>query len=717
MKFPAIAMRWAALPATHVVPPVPIDKRHAIIDEGQERCSPSPWHQVTLSLGFPAWGKAVNEPGPVTTEERRVSRPVFVSYATADRKAALTICDAIERRGPKCWISTRDVAPGENYQEAIVRSLRNSRAMVLVFSDAANNSDEIKKELSLASRYHTPVMALRIEDVEPSDAFAYELSTRQWIDAFESWDRSIDTLVQQIERMSDPQIEGPKAAVASGSHKSPASRNVLVALAVIVLLAVALGGWWLLRPGQPTQHSMMVRLTGFARLSNDLPEGVPAAIGDEIIAAFNDDGVVGVSTASAPPAGTAPAYALGGTVRRDGDKVKVNVRLTNERSGATLWSNIFIYDVDQLARVPRHVGVDAGNMVRCGLFAASTYPKALPDPVLTDYMQYCHNSGLVQNEPGKDLDLARKVAAAAPDFSWGWSAVAGAALSMSINDPVGPGAADYRHEAGEAADKAIALDSGNSEAIDVKGFLVAPNDILGREAWFRKALSARPLACGCEHHLYAALLQGVGRNKDSIEEYRRSTDVLALDFDSQLGLADDLLMAGKPDEAKQHFDAAADLSSDPAINDQITIQEVPVTGDYAAALKAVGNVKLAIPQAARAALEAAFRALISGDPTAKTRAAQMLAALPRELKGRTVVAMLAALGANHEAMHAISDKVEGHWFWPASWAFLPTTRGILNDAAFPAYAQRLGLISYWKATHTKPDACSDKSVPAFCRMI
>jgi hypothetical protein len=72
------------------------------------------------------------------------ARPVFVSYATADRKEALAVCKAIERRGLKCWISTRDVEPGENYQEAIVRALRHSRAMVLVFSDAANNSNEIK---------------------------------------------------------------------------------------------------------------------------------------------------------------------------------------------------------------------------------------------------------------------------------------------------------------------------------------------------------------------------------------------------------------------------------------------------------------------------------------------------------------------------------------------------------------------------------------------
>ena len=130
---------------------------------------------------------------------------------------------------------------------------------------------------------------------------------------------------------------------------------------------------------------MMVRLTGFQLLRPTFPAACRRRLRDEIIAAFNDDGVVGVSTAAAPPPGTAPAYALGGTIRRDGDKIKVIVRLTNERSGATLWSNMFSYDANESSRVPRHIAVDAGNMVRCGLFGASTYPKSLPDPVLTDY--------------------------------------------------------------------------------------------------------------------------------------------------------------------------------------------------------------------------------------------------------------------------------------------------------------------------------------------
>ena len=92
----------------------------------------------------------------------------------------------------------RDVRPGENYQEAIVQALRSARAVVLVFTDAANSSAEIKKELSLASRYNVPVIALRLKEVEPTDAFAYELSTRQWINAFEGWDPSIDKLIGRI---------------------------------------------------------------------------------------------------------------------------------------------------------------------------------------------------------------------------------------------------------------------------------------------------------------------------------------------------------------------------------------------------------------------------------------------------------------------------------------------------------------------------------------
>jgi hypothetical protein len=70
--------------------------------------------------------------------------------------------------------------------------------MVLVFTANANNSNEIKKELALASQNNLVVIPVRIEDVTPNEAFAYEFATRQWIDLFGDWESSVAHLVELI---------------------------------------------------------------------------------------------------------------------------------------------------------------------------------------------------------------------------------------------------------------------------------------------------------------------------------------------------------------------------------------------------------------------------------------------------------------------------------------------------------------------------------------
>src|SRR5205085_8562009 len=207
-------------------------------------------------------------------------------------------------------------------------------------------------------------------------------------------------------RGSQPTVSS-SPRVPAGRPKRPAFRRGTVAIAACaVLLAVIAGTWLLLRPKPAAAHSMMVRLTTFQRLSPDLPQAMPDAMRDEIIAAFNEDGVVGVSTAAEPPPGSAPAYALGATMRRDGDRIRVITRLTNERSGATLWSDSFDFDADQLSRVPRQIAIQAGNVLHCGLFGASTYSKSLPDAVMSDYLQFCHYYWL-DPQSGKMLNSAR----------------------------------------------------------------------------------------------------------------------------------------------------------------------------------------------------------------------------------------------------------------------------------------------------------------------
>ncbi|NJC06693.1 tetratricopeptide (TPR) repeat protein [Sphingomonas kaistensis] len=653
-------------------------------------------------------------------------RSVFISYATADRDKALAICEAMERRGVSCWISCRDVEPGENYQEAIVHAIRGARALVLVFSEAANNSNEIKKELSLVSRFGIPLLALRIEDVEPSDAFAYELSTRQWIDAFAGWDRSIDALVARVARLGGkPAHHSPSTTPlplhdagrdANGSRK----RLGLVAAGAAGFLALAGGlGWHFTRTEAAASQSLAVRLTGFEQLSSDLGAGMTGAMKDEVGAAFGEDGVVSASTAAAPPAGTAPAYAIGGSVRHEGDKIKVITRLVNERTGANLWSASFIYDQAQANHVPRLAAVAATNVVRCGLYATSTYPRALPDATLTNLMSACNEFEVEGGEPSKALNFARKAVALTPDFSAGWSmiTIAGAVAAMRLPD--GPQRDAFNKEALDAANRAIDLDPKNSEAYAYKSYLIGTNDLVGREKLLKQALEARPLACGCEHHFYGNLLAETGRIDYALLEFQRAVDVLSLNMSSQLSYADLLSQVGRRDsEVKEHVDAALDLVPKPKmLSDQIDIYLAPMTGDYTKALQTVRTTTQPVPPNVMPALEKAILALQGKDAAARREAASAIATLPQPLDD-IKVRYLAALGDYPAALRQVGTSVlKNKDPSGRAWLFTPVMAPALRDPGFPALARQLGLMDYWKNSGTKPDVCKSAQTPPFCGMI
>jgi uncharacterized protein YecT (DUF1311 family) len=180
-------------------------------------------------------------------------KKVFISFSSKDLKTATAICGALESRGHSCWMSSRDVQPGENYQGAIVRAIREAGVMVLVFSANANNSDEIKKEMSLASQSRTMVIPVRSEDVLPSEDFTYELATRQWIDMFIDWEQAIEKLSRQIEVAIPREQSAARTMGLPLAPENPIAKSRLPLFAGIaaVLLAGSAAAFWLTRPSLP----------------------------------------------------------------------------------------------------------------------------------------------------------------------------------------------------------------------------------------------------------------------------------------------------------------------------------------------------------------------------------------------------------------------------------------------------------------------------------
>ena len=167
-----------------------------------------------------------------------MSHHVFISFSSRDRDAADRIRASVEQSGPRCWISSRDVGPGENYQAAIVSALQSAPVFMLVFSTNSNDSPEVHKEVSLASAYKKVVIPVRIADTAPTGAMAYELATRQWIDAFSSWDQAMQQLVAAVQRVVGTEGDVAPAPCPAAIPVAPPAPLVAVAEAPPVLSSI-----------------------------------------------------------------------------------------------------------------------------------------------------------------------------------------------------------------------------------------------------------------------------------------------------------------------------------------------------------------------------------------------------------------------------------------------------------------------------------------------
>lgn len=449
----------------------------------------------------------MDEPGQAAFEESGSGRPVFISYASADRKQALRICNALERRNIPCWISCRDVRAGENYQEAIVRELRMSRAIVLVFSSAANTSNEIKKELSLASRYHKTVMALRIENEEPSDAFAYELSTRQWIDAFGSLDKAVAKLVGQIEQLAEGANRPVVAEDLRGSRFSAVrglSKTALAAMLALLVLVTAAGAYWLIRERQPERLSIAVLPFNDLSPTHDkayFGEGVAEEIlstlaaekGIKVLGRSSAQQVARNSDPKAIRASLGVTHLLEGSTRTSGNDLRVNVRLVDTSDGSQLWEEQYDGKMGDVFAVQDKIAATVVRRLRGTLLAGSLRPST---PTSIDaYEAYLAARALIRQNKQKTIlrawQMARQIVDTNPDYAPGHALFAETTMLLS-ESTYGYGVIPYSraHEIGlPHAQAAIRLAPERAEGYAALGLFLPRRESI---KFFEKALQLDP---------------------------------------------------------------------------------------------------------------------------------------------------------------------------------------------------------------------------------
>jgi hypothetical protein len=194
-----------------------------------------------------------------------MAKQIFISYSSPDKAKADAICAALEGVGLSCWIAPRDLSAGTQWGGGIVKALEECTAVAVVFSDAANNSPQVAREMEIAVSNRRPLVPIRVADAQPTDDMHYFLGVSHWFDA---WKGPIDPYLPQIVLAVRHVVRDQDKPWKRIANRLPRSRAGMIGFAVVGAVLLALLVAWLMKPGIPNIESPLE-----GRWQASLPDG------------------------------------------------------------------------------------------------------------------------------------------------------------------------------------------------------------------------------------------------------------------------------------------------------------------------------------------------------------------------------------------------------------------------------------------------------------
>jgi TolB-like protein/Tfp pilus assembly protein PilF len=278
-----------------------------------------------------------------------------------------------------------------------MQGIARCRVFVLVFTDHANDSEHVGRELANAFSLGLAVIPFRIEAVNPRENLAYFLETVQWFDATTPpLQKHHLLLTEQVQRLLS--IDGnsvpattdvPPERKADRTSFAPTMRWI-IAFGLLGVFAVIGATWFFFSAKRSTQPTASSTDTQKAVLGSAVPE-IPSksiailpfeslsgnkddtyfadGVQDEILnnlAKITQLTVISRTSVMQYRAGEKHdlrqiASALGvanvleGTVRRKGNRVRVSIELVDARHDKTTWADSFDRDLTDIFAIQSEV--------------------------------------------------------------------------------------------------------------------------------------------------------------------------------------------------------------------------------------------------------------------------------------------------------------------------------------------------------------------------
>jgi TolB-like protein/Flp pilus assembly protein TadD len=284
----------------------------------------------------------------------------FISYASTDAAVANSIVESLEAQGLKCWMAPRDVKPGAQYADAIVRAINEAKALILVMSRSAVDSAHVAREVERAASKRKPIIPFRIDAAPLNPELEYFLSNAQWIDVPNLGMSA--ALARFKEAVGQGSASSPQQTAPQRPIRGIGRRVVLPGAIVIALgLSIAVGvHFWASKQG--TQAPAVAAITdksiavlpfvdmsekkdqeyfadGMAEEIIDLLAKVPDLRVPARTSSFYFKGKSTKVPEIARELGV--AQVLEGSIRRSGDRIRITAQLVRADNGYHMWSETY----------------------------------------------------------------------------------------------------------------------------------------------------------------------------------------------------------------------------------------------------------------------------------------------------------------------------------------------------------------------------------------
>ena len=168
-----------------------------------------------------------------------MAHDIFISYSTKDKDTADAVCSYMEGRGLRCWYAPRDILPGADWADSIIKAIDGAKVMILIFTADSNVSKQVLREVDYAVHAGVAVVPFRLSDEQPKDSMRYYLAGAHWLDGT---GKDPEASYEKLHDICRAVVEhGAAAAVPAGMPGKAAGRKKTYVIAAVIAALVIVG--------------------------------------------------------------------------------------------------------------------------------------------------------------------------------------------------------------------------------------------------------------------------------------------------------------------------------------------------------------------------------------------------------------------------------------------------------------------------------------------